>query len=171
MKQISLYNVIFPIWFILFFPPVVLLTLSGNFIIDSCIVIGCFYLFRLGKTGTAMKNFYKKSILQVWLFGFLADIMGAIFLFAVSEAGNNLNISTKIISAISFNPFHNIAAIIIVLISMCISTILIFLFNYAFTFRRQIENKLLRVKVCVVIAIVTLPWTFLIPSELFYNRL
>ncbi|HOO12660.1 MAG TPA: hypothetical protein PK684_06890 [Bacillota bacterium] len=42
MKHIKFYNVIFPIWFLMFFPPVVLLTLAGNFIIGSQAVAGCF---------------------------------------------------------------------------------------------------------------------------------
>jgi len=35
MKQIKLNNVIFPIWMLLFIPPVIFIALIGNFIIDS----------------------------------------------------------------------------------------------------------------------------------------
>ena len=34
----KLYNVIFPIWLILIVPPIVLLTLPSNFIIDSLVL-------------------------------------------------------------------------------------------------------------------------------------
>lgn len=38
MKQVKLYNVIFPIWLLLIFPPVALIALAGNFIIDSLVI-------------------------------------------------------------------------------------------------------------------------------------
>ena len=39
MKQIKLYNVIFLIWILLFFPPVIFITLIGNFMIDTLVII------------------------------------------------------------------------------------------------------------------------------------
>lgn len=75
------YNVIFPIWFLLFFPPVILITLFGNYVIDSIVLIVCFYLFKISNSQINLKTFYKKSILKVWLYGFLADILGALILF------------------------------------------------------------------------------------------
>lgn len=72
MKQIILYNIIFPIWFLLFFPPVIFITLAGNLIIDSLVLVACFFIFNIAKTQINLNTFYKKSIIEsvaVWLFG------------------------------------------------------------------------------------------------------
>jgi hypothetical protein len=76
-KGIKLYNVIFPIWMLLFLPPVWLVVFPANFAIDSLV-------FRLGAKFAKLQNIlavYKKSILKIWGFGFLADLLGAGFLF------------------------------------------------------------------------------------------
>jgi hypothetical protein len=169
MKQVKLYNVIFPIWFLMFFPPVILLTLAGNFIIDSLVIIACCYNFKLINTETSIKTFYKKSILKVWAFGFLSDIIGAAILFALLGLESALGLPNKLISAISYDPFSNPVAVIIIVLAMLISSAFIFLFNYRFTFKDLIEDKKLRLKAAMTIAIVTIPWTFLIPTKLLYK--
>lgn len=169
MKNIKLYNLIFPIWLLLFFPPVIFFTLIGNFIIDSLVILACFFLFKISKVKSSLKPFYKKSILKVWLFGFLADIIGASFLILVETGGEWLGVSNKLNMAIAYDPFSHPLAVIIILISMLISSTFIFLFNYKFTFKTIIEEKTLKVKVALAIAIITIPWTFLLPMKLFYK--
>lgn len=76
-KDMKLYNVIFPIWMLFFLPPVRLVILPANFVIDSLV-------FRLAAKVSKLQgiaSLYKKSILKIWGFGFLADIIGAGFLF------------------------------------------------------------------------------------------
>ena len=65
MKYIKLNNVIFPIWFLLFFPPVIFITLIGNFVIDSIVLIACFFIFKLADIQKSLNEFYKESILKV----------------------------------------------------------------------------------------------------------
>ncbi|WP_017755404.1 hypothetical protein [Calidifontibacillus oryziterrae] len=168
MKDIKIYNVIFPIWFLLFFPPVIFVTLIGNFIIDSIVVIACFYMFKLTKSEHKRKEFYKKSIVKVWLFGFLADILGAALLFITGMFGSELGLSNELITGINYDPFSQPLAVFIIIVAMLVSSVLIFYFNYRFTFQSIIENKRLRLKVALTIAIVTIPWTFLLPTKWFY---
>jgi hypothetical protein len=169
MKKIRFYNVIFPIWFLLFFPPVIFISLVGNFIIDSLVIIACFFVFKLINTKNNLKTFYKKSILKVWLFGFLADIIGAAFLLSVGTIGDYLGLPNKLISAINFDPFSNVMAVIIIIFAMLISALFIFLFNYRITLKNQISEEKLRLKIALTIAIVTIPWTFLLPTKWFYH--
>lgn len=168
MKQIRLYNVIFPVWLLLFFPPVIFITLFGNFIIDSIMLILCFLIFKL-KNLSDLKSFYIKNILKVWIFGFVADILGALLLFAAGMFGRELGIPYEVSNAINFNPYKNIAATLIVITAMLISALFIFIFNYYFTFPDTIENKKLRLKAAITIAIVTMPWTFMIPTTWLYK--
>jgi hypothetical protein len=169
MKQIKLYNVIFPIWFLLFFPPVIFITLVGNFVIDSLVIMACFFIFKLTNIRNNLKTFYKKSILRVWIFGFLADIMGAAILFLLGILGDRWGLPNDLITGINYDPFSHPVAVIIIIFAMLVSMVFIFLFNYKITFKNQIEEKNLRLKVAITIAIVTIPWTFLLPTKWFYH--
>jgi hypothetical protein len=168
MKQVKLYNVIFPIWFLLFFPPVIFFTLAGNFVIDSVVVLICFFIFKVSKTSLELKAFYLKNILKVWLYGFLADFIGALVLFTVSVSSDLIKLPNGIISGINFDPYKHPLAVLIILIAMLISALFIFIFNYKSTFR-DIADKKLRFKLALTIAIVTMPWTFLLPTKWFYH--
>ncbi|MFZ5644687.1 MAG: hypothetical protein ACOY46_13945 [Bacillota bacterium] len=168
MKQAKLYNVIFPIWFLLFFPPVILLTLAGNFIIDSLVILVCFFVFKLADAQNNIKTFYKENILKVWMFGFLADILGAAVLFITGILGDSFGLSYKLISAINYDPFSHRWAVVIIIFAMLVSALFIFLFNYRIIFRDQILEKQLRLKLALTIAIITMPWTFLLPTKWFY---
>ena len=168
MKEIKLYNLIFPIWFLLFFPPVIFITLIGNLIIDSLVIIACFFMFKLGNTQNNLKTFYKRNILNVWIFGFLADIIGAFLLFLLVICGD-FGLPDDLITGISYDPFSHPLAVIIILFAMLISTVFIFIFNYKFTFSKEIEEQKLRLKVSISIALLTIPWTFLLPAKWFYD--
>jgi hypothetical protein len=169
MKPVKLYNVIFPIWFLLFFPPVILITLAGNFIIDSLVIFACYYIFKLADTITSNKTFYKESIWNVWIFGFLSDLIGGAILFITGILGDSIGIPYEISSAINFDPFSHPTAVAIIVIAMIVSAVFIFLFNYKVTFRKLLTDRQQRLKVALTIAIVTMPWTFLLPTKWFYR--
>ena len=166
-QETKLYNIIFPIWLMLFFPPVILITLAGNWIIDSAVLILCYYFFKPHKEMDWM-FFYKKSIVKVWLYGLLADFIGAVILYACVGLQDFLGLSNEVINGISYDPYSNFLAFTLILISMLISGLFILLFNYNFTFRSLIKDELTRWKVAAFIAITTLPWTFLLPTRLFH---
>ena len=168
MKGIKLYNVIFPIWLLLFFPPVILVTIVGNFIIDSLVICICYFAFKLSDN-LALKTFYTGSIYKVWVFGFLSDLIGAAILFTTGILGDSLGIPYEIYSAINFDPFSNPVALAIIVFAMAVSALLIFLLNYKVTFKKLIADRHMRLKLALAIAIVTMPWTFLLPTKWFYR--
>lgn len=170
-KEIKLNNVIFPIWMMWLFPPIALLALVGNFVIDSIVILVAFAIFKVVKsTGLSIGQLYKKSILKVWFFGFLADIVGAIMLFVVMlilEVG--INRADDIINGICYNPFTNIIGFFIVAAAVALAVVLIWIFNYYIVFDKLIEDSKIRLKVALTIAIVTMPWTYLIPTQWLYS--
>jgi hypothetical protein len=168
MKGIKLYNVIFPIWLLLFFPPVILVTIVGNFIIDSLVICICYFAFKLSDN-LALKTFYTGSIYKVWVFGFMSDLIGAAILFTTGILGDSLGIPYEIYSAINFDPFSNPLALAIIVFAMAVSALLIFLLNYKVTFKKLIADRHMRLKLALAIAIVTMPWTFLLPTKWFYR--
>ena len=169
MKNSKLYNVIFPIWLLLFFPPVIFITLIGNFIIDSLVILACFYIFKLAEQVGNVNSFYTKSILSVWLFGFLSDLMGGVILFATGILGDSFGVPYELSSAINYDPFSHPMAVVIILFAMLISAFFILLFNYNITFKKQLADNQLRLKVALTVALVTMPWTFLLPTKWFYK--
>ncbi len=168
-RSIKLYNIIFPLWFLLFFPPIIFLTLIGNYIVDSLVILICFSVYKLVDSGFNLKTFYKKSILKIWGYGFLSDIIGAGILFVLGLFGTRFGLPHELTSAICYDPFSEPLAVIIILGSIAVSAIFIFLFNYKYSFRNLIEEKALRFKIALTIAIVTAPWTFMLPTKWFIN--
>jgi hypothetical protein len=168
MKEVKLYNIIFPIWLLIFFPPIIFITLAGNFVIDSLVILACVSIFKLAINSEERKSFYKNSIIKVWLFGFLADIIGAAILFILGILGEYFGLSYELVSAIDFDPFSNPLAVMVIVFAMLVSALFIFLYNYKITFRELIKDNSVRFKVALTIAIVTMPWTFLLPTKWFY---
>jgi len=165
--QTKLYNVVFPVWMLILFPPAMIISLIGNLIIDSVVLIGCCFLLKLNKEWN-WQMFYKKHILKVWLFGLLADVIGAAILLSCVQFQDFLGISREVINGITLDPFSNILAFTLVFVAVFISGLLILLFNYRFTFRSSIQSELTRWKVAAFTAAVTMPWTFLLPTKLFF---
>ncbi|UMZ74381.1 hypothetical protein [Natranaerofaba carboxydovora] len=168
MNNTKLYNVIFPIWLIIFVPPILFISILGNFLIDSVILILGFKIFNgYDATNLSTKQFYKMTILKVWILGFLADSLGVIPLMVSTWAVLPVfELPNEVIHAISYNPFSNIWGFVIVLLSIFIAGILIYVFNYKISFK-YIQDKTLKFKLAVILAIVTAPWTLLVPTELF----
>lgn len=111
MQPVKLYNVIFPIWLIIFLPPLIFIGLVGNFIIDSLVILACFDIYKLSAIQNSAKAFYLKTIFKVWLYGFLADIIGAAILFALGFWGN----LGKLTTALEYDPCSHPAALIILI--------------------------------------------------------
>ena len=142
-----LYNILFPIWFLLFIPITWVVVLPANFVIDSLVI-----LITMKMIGVKFKKrMYKESILKVWGFGFLSDIIGAAFLF----------VTMWILElAVPGEDYLYLA------IAVLISAIFIFIFNYKISFKGYDRNT--RFKMALSLAILTAPYTFLIPLDWIY---
>ncbi|MBQ8408138.1 MAG: hypothetical protein IJY39_04670 [Clostridia bacterium] len=148
-KEFKLYNVLFPVWMLWMFPATWLIVIPGNFLIDSIVLLLAMIAFKL----TEKKVFYKKNILKVFLFGFLADMIaaGVMLLF---------HITLEIGGGLADEPILTIPGVLL-------AAGLIFIFNYFLSFRK--EDKSLRLKLALTFAIATAPYTFLIPSSWIYG--
>ncbi len=146
-KDIKLYNVLFPLWMLLLFPVTWLVVLPGNFIIDSLVLLISMYVFKICEK----KEFYKKSILKVFLIGIFSDVIGSLYMLinVFLEVGNMAD-----------EWYITVPGIII-------SAVLIFVLNYHITFRNT--DKRTRLLLSLIFAIVTAPYTFLVPSRWLYG--
>ena len=144
----KLYNVLFPFWMILLFPQLWAIVLPGNFIIDSVVFAVSMLCLRLENK----KHWYKKCILKIFGLGMLADIIGSIYmlalmlLFKIGNMGDELYLTLP---------------------ALFISAVLIFVFDYFISFRQM--DKKSRLILSLIFAILTAPYTFLIPSSWIYR--
>ena len=146
-KQVRLYNVLFPLWFLMIFPVTWLIVLPGNFLIDSLVLIVTLRVLKI----TDKKAWYKRYILKIFGFGMLADVIGAAFLL--------------LMMILEVYDIRN--ELLLTIPAMLVSAALIFVFNYFVTFRR--EEKAIRLRLALTFAIVTAPYTFLVPSGWLYG--
>ncbi|MEI6101625.1 MAG: hypothetical protein WCP73_07280 [Eubacteriales bacterium] len=166
MKGKKVYDIIFPIWLILFFPPYIFLFLAANFAIDSIVLIICFYAFKIvQKEQVELKRFYWKNIFKVWLYGFLSDIIGVVLLFTILPFLVDL---AYLLIGDYTSPGYSAAANAIrfstFIIAMLLSSCFIYLFGFKITFKNITDQKLKK-QLALSIALITMPWTFLLQNN------
>lgn len=159
-KKAKLYNVIFPIWFLLIFPIGWFIILPANFLIDSIVLLICYKVLNV-----ARKENYKKSIFRVWLSGFLADLIGAGMLFATQSPAGDWWYE-HITGPVAYNPFDNIYALLYVCAAILLSAIVIYFFNRRICLKKTGLNERQKHITALVLAIVTAPYFFLLPTNL-----
>lgn len=142
-KEVKLYNVLFPFWMLLLFPRMWLIVIPGNFIIDSAVLIISMYALKLADK----KSYYKRHIIKIYLFGMLSDIIASGYMLLLMLSG---------VGQMGDEIYLTLPALII-------AAGLIFLFNYFISFKKS--DRALRLKLALTFAIVTAPYTFLIPSS------
>lgn len=156
-KETRLYNVVFPIWFLVVawpiftsYLPQLFLLLPINFLVDSLVVVLAAKAFRIPEIG----RLWKKSVWKVWLLGFLCDFAGGCLIFLLCfliEGGISQN-------AIFF-PFATLYA----LPGMALAGVLLYWANRKLSFRKAgLEEKQLH-RMCLAIALGTAPYLMLLP--------
>ena len=176
-KNTRLYNMILPPYLLMVFVPwLAVLSLVGNFIIDSIVlIIISFVVFK-----KFSKDFYKQIVWKVWILGFLADFVGAIYLFLGSAIGYAYINKVEETNTFIYNLMDGMNNVtnhsgIVTIYSVCfmwsaivIAAIAIFIFDYFFVFKKVDMTKKQRVLSALSFAVFTAPYTFLLPEHLFY---
>ena len=150
-KDVRLYNVIFPIWFMyLMLTPLWLLLLPINFAVDSLVI----YCSASKQNIDNRKELWSKSIASVWGFGFLSDFLGAAVTFILS-------LVLEAMPVVILPAFTR--ATLISIPGLILAGILIYLLNLKFSFKGSgLESRQIR-KLCLHLALWTAPYTMLIP--------
>ena len=166
-KTTRLYNIILPIWLLVWWPSWLwLLLIPANYLIDYLVT----YL-SMKKLG--IEDCKEKTMTHSWkvcLIGFLSDFVGAAFLLGVLYLVDIVlpnEMGEAIAYGLSWKP--NVYSILIILIAIAISGVLIYVLN-----RRMLKKdpdlspEQIR-KIALNLAIFTAPYLFLIPSSLIYR--
>ena len=166
-REMHLYNVIFPVWILMFWPnpPVFLATLFGNLVIDCAVVILTLLAMRHPAGGAVLRRCWWR----VWLFGFLSDLVGALWLatglfgaWALGADGNVGWISDFSMS-MTVNPFRYPLALVWTAIGVAVAGVCIYCFDRR-VFRRtpELDGRQGRI-LALALAIATAPWLFFLP--------
>ena len=146
-SDVKLYNILFPFWMLMLLPPLWLIILPGNFLIDSLVLIVSMYLLKLA----GKKQLYKRWILPIFCFGLLSDMIGSAYMILMLV----WDLSS------TAEEWH------LTLPALILAGISIFLLNYFITFRKT--DRPVRLKLALTFAIVTAPYTFMVPSSWLYG--
>lgn len=161
---VRLYNVIFPVWFLLLFPIAWLYALPANFILDSIVLLLALKILKVEEAGTI----YKKTILGVWAFGFIADILGSVFLL-ISQLDLGQWWQEQVTMPVILNPWQTIPAFLLVMIALAMAAYLIYILNDKFLFSKFTQLGYKAKRICLILAICTAPYLFLVPTDFFYH--
>lgn len=163
-KETRLYNILLPVWLIIFLPSWLWLVLiPANYVIDRLVLK--WGIKELPDAG----DFCRKNNWKICLAGFLGDFVGCAILFAGTYLFNaNDGPIYDIFYGVSFNPFHNIWAFLIVALSVAVSGLVIFILDRKILTKAGLTEDLAR-SAALKIAIITAPYLYFFPSGLLYN--
>ena len=147
----------FPIWMLILFPAMWLIVIPANFAVDSAVLLLGAHFFLRGRA----KEIWKKSILKVFIFGFLSDFIGAGFLTAGLYVSSYLDFGTVFEEAC--NGPQSIGGFFVLLFAVLLSGVCIYFADYKFAFKKIEAEAGEKKKLALLIAVLTAPYTFFIP--------
>lgn len=165
-KPVKLYNVIFPVWVLMFWPtpPVILLTLFGNLAIDCLVVFFVLLALKHPAKGAVLRQGWWK----VWLLGFLSDLIGALWLALgmlgawALEAGGMAWVS-DFAMAMTLNPFRHPLALVWTAMGVAIAGGCIYFFDRrVFRNAPELDGRQAHI-LALTLSIATAPWLFFLP--------
>ncbi len=146
-RDFRLYNIIFPFWILYFSPPFIIYAFLGNLIIDSIVIL---YTIRSKNIFITRKKLFL-YILFAFIFGFIADFIGAFIIWLLS-------IKLNFISGFSLGDVKSFFVYILIII---FTGFLIYEFNYKYTRYIFVNNYHCR-RIALRMGIITAPWLFLL---------
>ena len=164
-KDFRLYNVFFPVWLLFAHPALIAAALPINLLIDFLVV---FFTLKYLQVENRIEITTNK-IWRTWGFGFAADAIGAVILFFLSVILGELAPKTYELfgHALYLNPFSSPLALIIMLVVIMLVGLLIYWFNYSYVFDNTTLTKKEQKRVCLMLAVITAPYLFLLPTAWF----
>lgn len=171
--DIRMYNMILPPFLLFALPMMWPITLIGNFIIDSLVLIVILLIVFKKVSGKQ----YGKTIWKVWLLGFAADFIGIIplvvlwltldpiwFSESAQAQGVLYAISSGMYMAINHSDcFYNIWGFLYVFGGILIAAVAIFLFDYFIALRKCGFTKRQKLFASLAFAVFTAPYTLMLP--------
>lgn len=170
-KSIKLYNLIFPVWIVWLYPVTWIAIVPLNILVDFLVTLLALKLIKIEKPMEVIK----KSLAKTVALGFVADIIATAVLmvlsFGIYETKSTVskwfydNISIPILNDYYETPW----GILVMVLAVMFAGFLVYIFNRKFSFRNTDLSESQIKKVSLILAIITAPYLFLIPTNVFYN--
>lgn len=170
-KEVRLYNLMFPLWMLVFYPSWLWLVLiPANYLLDRLVL-------RWSLRPRADRGlFCRRHTWKICLAGFFGDLVGAVLLVGVFLAGAWVSEGSALapmlddlVVGVGFNPFSSPAAFGIVALAVLISGLVLFLLDRAILRRAGLDPAQAK-KSALALAVITAPYLFFFPSALLYEN-
>ncbi len=168
-KGITLYNIIFPIWLLLWFPSWLwLIIIPLNYLVDRAV----FTILAKKAKPELNTQFFRQNTWKLFLRGFGADFIGTLFLLIPTLFDIIFDFSNKSFldfnQALSYAPFSNPLALIYTIIAIAFAGFLIYKFDKKALLKMGVFGEAEAKKIALLLAIITAPYLYLLPGSLFY---
>ncbi len=167
-KQYKLYNLVFPIWLLVWIPTWLwAFIIPFNYLIDRLVFTIC----SKKQNPELTQKFFRKHTWKLFLLGFAADFVGAIFLIlpeiiSILIYGIESDVQPKFVTAVEFNAFSNIFALLYTIVAIALAGFLIFIFDRAVIFKTKEFTKEQAKKIAFFMAVFTAPYFYLLPASI-----
>ena len=163
-NNVKLYNLLLPLWLIIFIPSFLWLVLIPlNYLIDRLVLS-----WSLGYD--PYKGYFcRQHTWKICLAGFFSDFVGAaiMLLFSVTLSENSEKLF-DICYAIMLDPFSDLLGLLIVLVCIAISAACIYLIDRRILDRAGLEPEQVK-QAALRLALITAPYLYLFPSRMLYD--
>lgn len=158
-KTVRLYNILLPLWMLVWWPSWLwLFLIPGNYLIDRIV-------FRWSLKGREdAPALCRRHTWKLCLAGFFGDFAGAALLFAVVAADMN----DELTEALAYAPFSHWGAFLTAAGATALSGLLIFLIDRLILKKAGLDAAQAK-RSALFMALVTAPYLFLFPSGLLYR--
>ncbi len=160
-----LYNVMFPLWMLVWFPSWLWLALiPTNYLIDRAVL-----WWSLSEMNDR-QAFCRHHIWKICLAGFASDFIGSLLLLGAylsfDAAGTGL--AHDVVHGLGFNPFSNLLSFFITVCAVVLAGFCIYVFDLSILRRAGLAEVQARHS-ALLLAVLTAPYLFLFPSGLLYR--
>ena len=172
-KKVTLHNLIFPIWALVWLPTWLwLILLPANYLIDRLV-----FTLSAKKTDPELDGkFFRKHTWKLWLFGFLSDFIGSVLLLIpllippTEEIARHYNQTFfgKFMNALQFNAFQNPGALAYTVFAIDVAGVCIYLFDQRVLIKTGKFTKEQAKSIALKMAVFTAPYLYLLPAKWLY---
>lgn len=160
-QEVRLYNMIFPLWLMLWFPPLWIIVLPANFCIDLLVL----WLAMKHAGLENRKALCKQAILKVWLMGFAMDFVGGLCMIL----WNILDVtSSEFLMAVNYNPFTHLGGFLWVSFCVALTGVLLYFVNKKFCLKKLDITEQQKHNIALAISVFTAPYLFYLPTAWFW---
>ena len=163
-NSVKLYNILLPLWLIIFLPSYLWLALIPlNYLIDRVVL-----KWSLGDK-PYKGVFCRNHTWKICLAGFFSDFVGAAIMLTISMfSGDHTEKLYDIGHAAMFNPFSDFLGLLIVAACIALSAVCIYLFDKRILRKAGLDPEQVK-QSALRLAIITAPYLYLFPSHLLYQ--